>query len=159
VKKILLILLILFSLASCRSTKTISASTKGKQAVSSKAIKVIENAKKYEGVRYKYGGTTKKGMDCSGLIYTSFQEENIALPRTTGALSKDGDWIDLKKVKQGDLVFFATKKNSRSVNHVGIVVETSPVKFIHSSSSRGVIISSLKESYWYQTFVQARRVL
>lgn len=122
-------------------------------------MKVVENAKEYEGVRYKYGGTSKKGMDCSGLVFRSFQEENIALPRTTGTMAKDGDWIDLKKVQTGDLVFFATKKNSRNVNHVGLVVDTNPVKFIHASTSRGVMISSLKESYWYRAFVQARRVL
>ena len=158
-KKILLILFALFGLSSCKSTKVVSSSNKHPSATSSKALKVVQHAKKYKGVRYKYGGTTKKGMDCSGLVYTAFKEENITLPRTSGSMAKDGNWVDLKKVETGDLVFFATKKNSRSVNHVGIVVETNPLKFIHSSTSKGVIISSLKERYWYHAFVQARRVL
>jgi len=100
-------------------------------------------------------------MDCSGLIYTSFLEHDISLPRTTAALQGTGDWVDLKEVNVGDLVFFATKKNSRKVNHVGIVtnVRSDNVQFIHASTSRGVTVSSLIEKYWYFAFVQARRVL
>ena len=70
------------------------------------ASKIIRHAKYFEGTRYKYGGTTKKGMDCSGLVVTAFKKENIILPRTTTDLSKRGDWIDIKKVKKGDLLFF-----------------------------------------------------
>ena len=165
-KKIAFILLLLISFSSCKSTKRVSTTTNKTKTVSnnrsklaSKTLKIIENAEAYQGVRYKYGGTTKKGMDCSGLIYTAFGQENISIPRTTATMSKDGDWIDLKKAKEGDLLFFATKKNSRSINHVGLVVSTNPLKFIHSTSSKGVIISSLKERYWYLAFVQARRFL
>ncbi|MCB0423304.1 MAG: C40 family peptidase [Flavobacteriaceae bacterium] len=125
------------------------------------AEKIIETAKEYEGTRYKYGGTTKKGMDCSGLVTTVYNTENIKLPRTTGELSTTGDWVDLKEVKKGDLLFFATRRNSRTVNHVGIVTEAriGYVEFIHASTSAGVIISSLSEKYWYFAFVQARRIL
>ena len=123
--------------------------------------KIIKNASTYEGVKYKYGGTTKKGMDCSGLMYTAFSEEDISLPRTTSQLSTYGDWVDLKEVKEGDLLFFATKRNSRQVNHVGLVTSArlGRVEFIHASTSRGVIRSLLSEKYWYFAFVQARRVL
>ena len=123
--------------------------------------KIIKNASTYEGVKYKYGGTTKKGMDCSGLMYTVFSEEDINLPRTTSQLSTYGDWVDLKEVKEGDLLFFATKRNSRQVNHVGLVTSArlGRVEFIHASTSRGVIRSLLSEKYWYFAFVQARRVL
>ena len=125
------------------------------------AEKVVENAKEFEGVRYKYGGTTKKGMDCSGLVMTAFEKEEIALPRSTDQMSSYGDWVDLKEVQIGDLLFFATRKNSRKVNHVGIVTESRPgyVQFIHSTTSRGVITSTLDEKYWYFAYVQARRVL
>ncbi|WP_455170566.1 C40 family peptidase [Aegicerativicinus sediminis] len=125
------------------------------------AEKVVENAKEFEGVRYKYGGTTKKGMDCSGLVMTAFLEEEIALPRSTSDMSSYGDWIDVKEVQIGDLLFFATGKNSRKVNHVGIVTDSRPgyVQFIHSTTSRGVITSTLDEKYWYFSYVQARRVL
>jgi cell wall-associated NlpC family hydrolase len=123
--------------------------------------KIIKNASTYEGVKYKYGGTTKKGMDCSGLMYTVFSEEDISLPRTTSQLSTYGDWVDLKEVKEGDLLFFATKRNSRQVNHVGLVTSArlGRVEFIHASTSRGVIRSLLSEKYWYFAFVQARRIL
>ena len=131
------------------------------RVVSKKIENIIDEAKKYEGTRYKYGGTTKKGMDCSGLVTVAFQEEDIILPRTTGALSATGDWIDVKELQEGDLVFFATQKNSRRVNHVGIVTTSRPghVEFIHSTTSRGVIISNLAERYWYLAYVQGRRVL
>ncbi len=83
------------------------------------------------------------------------------MPRTTTTLATHGDWIDLKEVQEGDLLFFATSKNSRKVNHVGIVTTSrlGKVEFIHSSTSRGVMISDLSEKYWYFAFVQARRVL
>jgi cell wall-associated NlpC family hydrolase len=127
----------------------------------SKADDIVNYAQQFEGVRYKYGGTTKKGMDCSGLIHTSYKSNAVLLPRTTKDLSTSGNWIDLKEVKKGDLLFFATKKNSRKVNHVGIVTDINKddVEFIHASTSKGVITSNLKERYWYFAFVQARRVL
>lgn len=126
-----------------------------------KAYKVIKTAKKFEGTRYKYGGTDKKGMDCSGLIYTSFQEEGISLPRTSRAMSLEGKRLYLKEVSVGDLLFFETNKNRKVINHVGLVVEVNDdgIYFIHSSTSRGVIISSLSETYWYNNFVMARRVI
>ena len=155
--------------SSCKSKKTSTVVTKKERVatnkkvekVDAKAQKIVANALVYKGTKYKYGGTTKRGMDCSGLVMTSFAKENIKVPRTTKDLATSGDWIDLKKVKQGDLLFFATRKNSRKVNHVGIVTSTSKneVQFIHASSSKGVIVSSLDERYWYYAFVQARRVL
>lgn len=172
----LLLILLVFSLIACKSkkrvvtkksktSKTVTASkTKTPDATlnySVAATKVVENAKQFDGVRYKYGGTTKKGMDCSGLVFTSFKQENISIPRTTSDLAKTGNWIDLKEVQKGDLLFFATKKNSRTINHVGIVTESriGNVEFIHASTSNGVMISNLAERYWYFAFVQARRVL
>lgn len=140
-----------------RATVTKHSAKKPKK----QAKKVIKTAKKYKGTKYKYGGTSKRGMDCSGLVMTAFNEENIALPRATYQMAKVGDWVDIKNIEVGDLVFFATRKNSRSINHVGIVTELTKdnFKFIHSSSSRGVIESTLDESYWYQSYVLARRVL
>ena len=174
--RVLIVILLIFSLSACKSKKKVIT----KKNISSKTVKttktdnssatinnsivakkVVDNAKQFDGVRYKYGGTTKKGMDCSGLVYTSFKQEKIALPRTTKTLSKTGDWVDLNEVQIGDLLFFATKKNSRAVNHVGIVTESrvGNVEFIHASTSNGVMVSNLAERYWYFAFVQARRVL
>ncbi|MFT4782246.1 MAG: cell wall-associated NlpC family hydrolase [Psychroserpens sp.] len=172
-KKIILILILSAFFASCNSSKRVvskktrtSKTTKKRNSSPSAAtskivVNIIEHAKTFEGTRYKYGGTTKKGMDCSGLVVTAFKKEDVLLPRTTSDLSKRGDWIDVKEVKEGDLLFFATKKNNRRVNHVGIVTSSRPghVEFIHASTSRGVMISNLAESYWYLAYVQARRVL
>lgn len=122
---------------------------------------IIDNAKDYIGVKYKTGGTTKSGMDCSGLVSTAFAEEDINLPRISRDMALEGEWVDLKDVREGDLVFFATRKNSRVINHVGIVTDSRVgyVKFIHSTTSLGVIESELSEKYWYFAFVQARRVI
>lgn len=128
---------------------------------SNQAYKIVRTAKKFEGTRYKYGGTDKKGMDCSGLIYVSFLEEGINLPRTSRAMSLQGERLYLKEVNVGDLLFFETNKNRKVINHVGLVTEVNKdsIYFIHSSTSRGVIISSLSETYWYNNFVMARRVI
>ncbi len=122
---------------------------------------IIDYAMKFEGVRYKYGGTDKKGMDCSGLVTTAFGSEGISLPRSSGDIALTGDWIDLKEVQKGDLLFFATNGKSRKISHVALVthVHEGQVEFIHASTSAGVIVSSLAERYWYFAFVQARRVL
>ena len=168
------ILLLLIGFTSCKSSKlatknsreTISKTHRPKKNYdanprSIKAERIVDYAKQFKGVRYKYGGTTKKGMDCSGLIQTSYKSEAVLLPRTTNDLAKTGDWVDLKEVKKGDLLFFATKKNSRKVNHVGIVTDVNKddVEFIHASTSKGVMTSKLIERYWYFAFVQARRIL
>lgn len=172
-----LILLLLIGFTSCKSSKLatknkkesivkIHRPKKSKKVNNTspkdvKAENIVGFAQQFTGVRYKYGGTTKRGMDCSGLIQTSYKSESVLLPRTTNDLANHGNWIDLKDVKKGDLVFFATKKNSRKVNHVGIVtsVNKDDVEFIHASSSKGVMTSRLKNRYWYFAFVQARRVL
>ncbi|MFT6369396.1 MAG: cell wall-associated NlpC family hydrolase [Maribacter sp.] len=127
----------------------------------SKADKVINTALTFSGVRYKFGGTTRKGMDCSGLLYISFGEHNIRLPRTSIHMAEEGKKIRIKDVEKGDLLFFKTKKSAKRVNHVGMVVkvEGDEVKFIHASTSRGVTVSSLREGFWNSAFVKATRIL
>ncbi|WP_224491603.1 C40 family peptidase [Robertkochia flava] len=122
---------------------------------------VIRAAMSYHGTRYKYGGTNRKGMDCSGLIYTSFETVDISLQRTSSAMATQGMQIPLEEVKQGDLLFFTTGRNSSRINHVGLVVEVEEgeIQFIHSTSSRGVLVSSLREGYWNHAFHHARRIL
>ena len=163
-KKLLPLLLLSLFLASCGSSKNVRTYKNSKStstAVNSKAENIIAYAKSFEGTRYKYGGTTKKGMDCSGLIYTSFLQENISLPRISREMAKQGERISLLKVKEGDLVFFQTNKSRNVINHVGLVVynKSGVLKFIHSTTSRGVIISDISEAYWNSSYVQARRVI
>ncbi|MDB9720720.1 C40 family peptidase [Winogradskyella sp.] len=168
-KRLLPLLLIVILASSCKSKKVYASKKTQAHGVkvntnkkaSYEAQGIVKYAKTFNGTRYKYGGTTKRGMDCSGLIYTSFNKYNVSVPRTTSGLKNAGDWIDLKDVNVGDLVFFATKKNSRKINHVGIVsnISKGDVEFIHASSSKGVMISAISQKYWYFAFVQARRVL
>lgn len=122
---------------------------------------IINTALTFSGTRYKYGGTTKKGMDCSGLLYVAFGEHDVKLPRVSYDMAEEGRQIKLKKVAKGDLLFFRTSKRTRRINHVGMVVdvENDEIKFIHASTTRGVIVSSMREGFWNSAFVKATRVL
>lgn len=166
-------LLIIIFLSSCKSAKTTIITNK-KEAekagiyepkpaleTGSRASAVINNALEFEGVRYRYGGTTHKGMDCSGLIYVSFKKENINLPRITHDMARRGTPLEIKQVQEGDLLFFKTGKRRTKINHVGLVTEKNDkeIIFIHSTTSRGVIRSSLDETYWNKAFVSAKRIL
>ncbi len=140
--------------------KSISKSKKNDHSGNKKIKSIVSYAKSFNGTRYKFGGTTKKGMDCSGLVYTSFKKENVILPRTSRTMATQGKPVSLKKIGIGDLLFFKTNKRRNVISHVGLVVENKGViKFIHASTSKGVIISSLDEKYWNKAFVSARRVL
>ncbi|WP_461532436.1 C40 family peptidase [Sinomicrobium sp.] len=133
---------------------------KTKKSEKSAANPIIETALSYIGTRYKYGGTTKRGMDCSGLIYVSFLEHNIPLQRVSYRMATQGKKIKLKEVQKGDLLFFKTGRKNR-INHVGLVVDVKgkDIRFIHATTSRGVLISSLKEGYWDHAFSEARKIL
>lgn len=168
-KKLLPLLVLLLFITSCGSSKNTSTSktTYKKERRSShtsnkaKSSNIVDYAKSFKGTRYKYGGTTNRGMDCSGLVYITFGNENIQMPRISREMAKRGTKTPLSKVKEGDLVFFRTNKNSREINHVGIVTETrgGDITFIHSTTSKGVIESSMEERYWKNAFVQARKIL
>ncbi|MEL7003793.1 MAG: C40 family peptidase [Bacteroidota bacterium] len=135
------------------------ASQKRAQVREQKINTVIKTAKTYVGTPYKWGGTTRGGMDCSGLLCNSFRAVDYELPRTSIAQSKVGEKVKQKQIKKGDLVFFATGKKKRRVTHVGLVtrVRAGEVKFIHSSSSLGVVESSLSSKYYKKRFIMARR--
>lgn len=162
---IILILLIGISIFECKSTLISKRTEQSKNVSNSKLSpdvkQIIKDAKKYLGTKYKYGGDGKRGIDCSGLVQNVFKNQDINLPRSSKDQSLKGKWIDVKNIVPGDLVFFATQRNSRTITHVGIVTEIKGkfFKFIHSSTSKGVIISSLDEKYWYRAYVQARRIL
>jgi len=165
-KPLQLLILLLLLLTGCKSSKQTTVITKKKDLPEvSKSIgiadAIIDNAQDYNGVRYKFGGTTRKGMDCSGLIYVSFKKEDVQLPRISRDMAKKGYTIKLTNVEKGDLLFFKTSKTRNTINHVGLVTESKngTIEFIHATTSKGVITSSLKEDYWHSAFVEARRVL
>jgi cell wall-associated NlpC family hydrolase len=121
---------------------------------------LIATASENIGTRYRSGGTTKDGFDCSGLMCYTFENNNIRLPRSSNEMAEYGSKIDTANAKKGDLIFFKTRGSSK-INHVGMVVEVSngEIKFIHSATHGGVIISSTKESYYERNLVQVNRVL
>lgn len=121
---------------------------------------LIERASENIGTRYRTGGTSKEGFDCSGLMCTTFGAFDIKLPRTSREQSGIGTKINTEEAQKGDLIFFKTN-GRRQINHVGMVVEVceGEIKFIHSSVSNGVIISSTKEKYYEKNFSQINRVL
>lgn len=121
---------------------------------------LIERASENIGTRYRTGGTSKAGFDCSGLMCTTFGAFDIKLPRTSREQSGIGTRINTEEAQKGDLIFFKTNGRSQ-INHVGMVVEVceGEIKFIHSSVSNGVIISSTKEKYYEKNFSQINRVL
>ncbi|SEQ03909.1 NlpC/P60 family protein [Hyunsoonleella jejuensis] len=141
-----------------RTGKTTKANLKN----GSTSSQIVNYSKQFLGTRYKWGGTTKKGMDCSGLVYESFKAHQVYLPRISRDMAKKGNKIPLKETLKGDLLFFKTGKNRRnSINHVGLVVEikNNAIYFIHATTSKGVLISSLNEDYWKSAFAEVRRVL
>lgn len=129
--------------------------------VSGSRASVLNNAENYLGTPYKYAGNTPAGFDCSGLVCKVFDENKIQMPRRSADQAKQGRSINVSEAKPGDLLFFATTGGS-AVTHVGIVhdiLNSGEVTFIHSSTSKGVIISSLNEAYWNKAFLFARSVL
>ncbi len=121
---------------------------------------LISKASENIGTRYRSGGTTTEGFDCSGLMCYAFGSYDIKLPRTSIEMASYGSKIDAENAQKGDLIFFKTNGRSR-INHVGMVVEVldDEIKFIHSSTHGGVIISSTKESYYKKKLAQVNRVL
>jgi len=153
--------LILFSILSV-SCKTGSSNANKESKYETRYIvnNLIEIATDNIGTRYKAAGTTKAGFDCSGLVYSTFEKENIKLPRSSYEQSKIGKIIKFDDAKKGDLIFFKTN-NSKQINHVGLITEVNrqEIKFVHSSTSKGVIISSTKETYYKNSFAQINRIV
>ncbi len=103
---------------------------------------------------YRYGGKTKKGIDCSNYVFKLMNDcyDNYA---TSNQLSDLTEYVDREELKEGDLVFFNT--NGYGISHVGVYLQDG--KFTHSSSSQGVTISSLNEPYWDKRYCRAGRII
>ncbi|PJG84002.1 NlpC/P60 family protein [Caviibacterium pharyngocola] len=114
--------------------------------------RLSEIYREWSGTRYRLGGLSKLGIDCSGFTQTAFAKAfGIELPRSTSEQQYLGRKIGKADLKSGDLVFF------RSNRHVGIYIGNN--QFMHASTKNGVTISSLDESYWSRTYTQSRRIL
>ena len=118
---------------------------------------VINIAKSMLGVHYHYGGNTPKmGFDCSGLVYFSYLQVGITLPRTSGGQYKASKPISKKSIRRGDLLFF--RINRRQISHVGIYLGNN--RFVHApSSGKKVSIGELDSPYWRKRFVRGGRFI
>jgi len=116
---------------------------------------IISVAKPWLGVPYKYGGTDFDGVDCSGFVQQIYlQVFDIALPRTTAEMFDGGSYVRDGWLSCADLLFFKNVRGN-GVDHVGIYIGNN--RFVHASSSSGVVISDLTSDYYTEHFVGARR--
>lgn len=116
--------------------------------------KLIEYVHQWWATPYRYGGNSKEGIDCSAFIRGLTQEAfNVSLPRISRDQANFCREIPKRDLKEGDLVFFAAGK---SISHVGMYLSNN--KFVHASTSKGVVISDLNETYWSTRFAKAGRL-
>lgn len=123
---------------------------------------IIQFAKKFLGTPYHYAGSTPSGFDCSGFIYYVMGNFGMRLSRSSPGIAEFGKTVKLSELQPGDLMFFKGR-NTRSagVGHVAMVVEVKAgvIKFIHSSTSRGVIIDTFNNSgYYVPRYLKAKRL-
>lgn len=127
-----------------------------------KIDEILTEAESYLGTPYRYGGTTRRGIDCSAFVLSVFgAAAGMSLPRVAAAQAQEGERIEKSELQKGDLIFFSHQGGSR-ISHVAIVEDVTPegeVKFIHAATSRGVMISSLNDSYWGPKFRFAKRII
>lgn len=120
------------------------------------SIKAVlyDQYRQWYGTPYRYGGLSKRGIDCSGLVYTIFKHKfDYELPRTAAEQARLGYSVPRDAIATGDLVFFRTGKKN---HHVGIYLENG--KFLHASTSDGVMLSNLNEHYWSARYWKTQRL-
>ncbi|MDW0114025.1 NlpC/P60 family protein [Sporosarcina saromensis] len=126
-------------------------------SANSSSANIVTTAQKYIGKPYVYAGTSPRGFDCSGYVQYVFKEEGVSLPRTSSDQYSRGTAVSKNNLQAGDLVFFKTS-GTNAVSHVGIYIGSG--KFIHASTSKGVMISAVNDPYyWGSRYVGAKRVM
>ena len=122
---------------------------------------ILSEAESYLGTPYRFGGTSRSGIDCSAFVLSVFgAAAGMNLPRVAAQQSKEGDSVEKAELQKGDLVFFSHRGGR--ISHVGIVEEVTAegeIKFIHAATSKGVMVSSLDDNYWGPKFKFAKRVI
>ncbi|UUE38058.1 bifunctional murein DD-endopeptidase/murein LD-carboxypeptidase [Pectobacterium aroidearum] len=117
--------------------------------------KLLNQYASWKGVRYRLGGDSRRGIDCSAFVQRTFREQfGMDLPRSTYEQQEIGQKIQRNKLRVGDLVLFRAGSTGR---HVGIYLGND--QFVHASTSSGVIISKMTEDYWNKRYQEGRRVL
>ncbi len=125
-----------------------------------KSVENIQNlftdVKQYFGIRYRFGGDSPSGFDCSGFVSYMFNKTfNVKLPHSSQEMAAMGPRVSRSELKPGDLVFFTNGSNR--INHVGIFIGNNT--FVHSSLSRGITRDTLDESYFDKRFATGVRIL
>ena len=144
---------VLFGCASNSTQPDSSLSTISKN--SNKTLNALtQQYGSWKSVKYQLGGLSKRGVDCSGFVYLTFQDKlGVKIPRTTKLQYASSKKINKKELRTGDLVFFKTGLKQK---HVGIYM--SQMKFLHASTSKGVTVSNMNNPYWKKHFLSARRI-
>lgn len=119
--------------------------------------KLYTTSAEWIGVPYRAGGDSKYGTDCSGLVSQLYKKVyRTRLSRSTDEQLKESTKVSFRNLREGDLVFFTSRASKKKVAHVGIYLKNG--KFIHASTSKGVIVSSLDEKYYTQYWLRGGRV-
>lgn len=166
-----LILLLILAMPACRSQREVRRAPAagpdrafyqehsqrlGYQLSGTENPQLIREVSSWLGTPHRYGGTTRQGADCSGFVIEVFRVVyQTSLPRSSSDMASRTRNIGKSQLQEGDLVFFRTS-GGRKVSHVGIYLSNN--KFIHASSSRGVIVSDLSEPYYVRTFAHGGRI-
>lgn len=141
-------------LAACGGPEYVALPEKVSSQDSPVVARLYQHYNEWRGVRYREGGLSKKGVDCSGFVYLAYKKAfHKRIPRSTELQADAGKSVDSSQLRPGDLVFF---KTGFKVRHVGIYVEQG--KFMHASSSRGVMMSRLDNPYWTDAYWMSRRM-
>jgi lipoprotein Spr len=115
---------------------------------------IVSEAFSWLGTPYRYGGDSRSGVDCSGLVAQVYGALGISVPRTSRTQYENSERVKTEKLQQGDLIFFS---NGAIVNHVGIYIGNG--EMIHASSSRGVIKQAVSDEYYTRRFAGVGRVI
>lgn len=125
----------------------------------SEVDQLIQTGLAYKGVPYRTGGIDRKGMDCSGLLFRIYSDQNFQIPRLSKDQAQFGLPISIQEAQVGDWIFFATNQ-SKVINHSGIITQiksANEVYFLHSSTSKGVREDNLYTKYWLGSYVKMIR--
>jgi cell wall-associated NlpC family hydrolase len=136
--------------------------TSGNDTINEYVDEIIKFSKKFLGTPYQYAGSTPSGFDCSGFINYVMGNFGFQLSRSSPGIAEFGKTVKLSELQPGDLMFFKGRSvNSTSVGHVAMVIEVNNgvIKFIHSSTSRGVVIDTFNGSQYYvPRYLKAKRL-
>ncbi len=142
--------------------QTSAHSSSGNDTINQYVDEIIKFSKKFLGTPYRYAGATPSGFDCSGFINYVMGNFGFQLSRSSPGIAEFGKTVKISELQPGDLMFFKGRSvNSTSVGHVAMVVEVNNgvIKFIHSSTSRGVVIDTFNGSQYYvPRYLKAKRL-